>query len=111
MTVVPFPGSPDIERTLCRAIETRRLVAFVLQGFPRRAEPHDLGIVHGVKKLFFYQAGGRSRSGRPFGWRWAALRDIRDLQVLDEQFDGPRDAHTAHRVQWDRLIASVSRRV
>lgn len=111
MTVVPFPRSPDVEGTLCRAIQERRVIAFVLQGFPRRAEPHDLGIVRGVKKLFFYQTGGRSRSGRPLGWRWAELPQIRELQLLDERFDGPRDTHSARHVAWERLIASVSRPV
>lgn len=108
-TIHPFPGSGHLEATLCRAIDQRRLVSFTLHGYARRAEPHDLGVVNGVTKLFFYQVGGGSQSARPFGWRWAVLSEIRDLRVLEERFAGARDAGSQRRVRWDRLIASVSR--
>ena len=101
----------DVDRLLRSAISERRLVTFTLKGLPRRAEPHDYGIIDGVPKLFFYQVGGRSRSGRPIGWRWAILPEVSDLTVLDATFAGTRPSPSGRHVKWDVLFASVSRRM
>jgi hypothetical protein len=98
------------DHLLRAAIADKRLVAFTLGGLPRVAEPHDYGIIGGVPKLFFYQVGGRSRSGRPVGWRWGVLSNIGDLHVLADGFPGSRPAPSGRHVHWDRLIASVSDR-
>ena len=98
----------DVDAALRRAIDEKRLITFMLHGFSRRAEAHDFGIVKGVTKLFFYQVGGASRSGPPVGWRWAQVDEIQDLRLLDERFAGARDSSARH-VDWDRLVASVSR--
>lgn len=92
------------------AIRERRIVTFTLAGLPRRAEPHDYGVIPGVPKLFFYQVGGRSRSGRPIGWRWAVLSEIEQLSILDDTFRGTRPTQSGHHVRWDELFASVSER-
>jgi hypothetical protein len=68
-------------------------------------------VIGGVHKLFFYQVGGGSRSGRPVGWRWGVLDEIQELTLLDEHFAGARDTHTERHAHWDRLLASVSRDV
>ena len=63
--------SADFDKLVKTAIRERRLVAFILDGRPRLGEPHDYGLIDGEPRLFFYQVGGESRSGRPRGWRWA----------------------------------------
>ena len=100
--------STNLDRSLRTAIRERRLVAFVLDGKPRLAEPHDYGLIDGEPRLFCYQVAGESRSGRPFGWRWAALRKISDLRVTDRHFRGPRPAPSGKHVKWDALFATVS---
>lgn len=65
------------DQLICAAIAERRLVTFTLDGFRRIAEPHDYGIIDGAPRLFFYQVGGESRSGRPIGWRWGHARSHR----------------------------------
>jgi hypothetical protein len=97
----------DVDRLLRTAIQERRLVAFTLHGHHRRAEPHDYGIIGGIAKLFFYQVGGASRSGRPVGWRWAVIPDIADLAILDA---GTRPTPSGKHIAWDTLFASVSHR-
>ncbi len=97
-----------MEGLLRQAIAERRLVTFVLDGRRRVGEPHDYGITGGEARLFFYQTGGESRSGRPMGWRWAVLSKMSDLKLLDERFPGPRAAPTGRHVKWDVLFASVS---
>ena len=99
-----------VDQLLCVAIAERRLVTFDLDGFRRVAEPHDFGVIDGVAKLFFYQIGGESRSGRPVGWRWAVLPRISNLQILGEAFSGPRPVSSGRHVHWDALIATVSPR-
>jgi hypothetical protein len=103
----PFAGA---DRLLRSAIAERRLVTFVLDGCRRIAEPHDYGVMNGELRLFFYQTGGESRSGRPFGWRWATLAKISGLQALDERFAGPRETPSGRHIQWDTLLATVSPR-
>jgi hypothetical protein len=98
------------DQRLCLAIAERRLIAFDLDGRPRIAEPHDYGIIDGVARLFFYQIGGQSRSGRPVGWRWGMLPKISNLRILRDRFPGTRPAPSGRHVQWDTLIATVSPR-
>jgi hypothetical protein len=104
------PGAA-VDQLLRTAIREKRLVAFVLDGYERIAEPHDYGIVNATVRLFFYQVGGASRSGRPIGWRWAELSKISELKVLDRRFAGPRPAPSGRHVRWELLYASVSRPV
>ena len=55
-----------------------------------RAGDIEYGVADGVPTLFFYQTGGRSRSGKPLGWRNAVLAEIRSLRMLEERFAGTR---------------------
>lgn len=66
----------DEDAELRTAIAGERLVSFVLDGRLRIAEPDDYGVIAGVRRLFFYQVGGESRSGRPMGRRWGDLSKI-----------------------------------
>ncbi|HVE89713.1 MAG TPA: hypothetical protein VNA44_08425 [Burkholderiaceae bacterium] len=97
----------DFDKVLKTAIRERRLITFVLDQRPRRAEPHDYGLIDGEPRLFFYQVGGESRSGRPVGWRWAVLSKVSELRVLDERFSGPRPAPSGRHVKWDKLFATA----
>jgi hypothetical protein len=69
-------NSGNLDQLLRTAIHAKRLVTFALDGTRRVGEPHDYGIINGVPKLFFWQTGGESRSGRPVGWRWAETRTV-----------------------------------
>jgi hypothetical protein len=95
---------------ICAAISERRLVTFILDGFRRIAEPHDYGIIDGVARLFFYQVGGESRSGRPVGWRWGVISKISGLRILNDTFPGSRAAPSGRHIHWDTLMATVSPR-
>lgn len=98
-----------MDEQLRRAIVERRLIAFSLDGRERVAEPHDYGVVDGEPRLFFYQVGGASRSGRPLGWRWAVVARISGLRLLDDHFPGPRATPSGRHQRWEKLLASVSR--
>jgi hypothetical protein len=111
--VLSFPADRPLvgqDQLLRSAIAGKRLVAFVLGGCRRIAEPHDYGIYRGERRLFFYQVGGESRSRPATGWRWAILSKVSGLEVLDETFAGSRPAPTGQHVQWDALIATATTR-
>ncbi len=99
--------SADFDKLLRNAIRERRVVAFNLDQRARVAEPHDYGLIDGEPRLFFYQVGGESRSGRALGWRWAVLSKISELRVLDRHFHGSRPVPSARHVKWDKLFATV----
>ena len=99
---------PTLHRTLCAAIAERRLLDFSSKNHGRTAEPHEYGVKDGVRKLFYYQVGGESSSGRPVGWRWAEAAEMTGVVVLDQRFAGPRPAPSGRHVKWDKLFASVS---
>jgi hypothetical protein len=52
-----------IHRLLCAAINSKRLIEFQYKQRRRIAEPHDYGMIEGVKKLPTYQIEGESESG------------------------------------------------
>jgi hypothetical protein len=100
----------NLDKLVRTAIAERRVITFSLDGLRRVAEPHDYGLIDGERKLFFYQIGGQSRSGKPLGWRWALLSKVSDLQILDRHFAGSRPAPSGRHVEWDQLFATVSAR-
>jgi hypothetical protein len=100
----------DIDELLRVAIAEKRLVTFVLDGYRRVAEPHDFGVIDGVRRLFFFQVGGASHSGRPLGWRWAIVDKMSELRLLDDHFPGSRSVPSGRHHRWEILFASVSRR-
>ncbi len=107
------PNSPDqppaaIHELLCEAISNKRLIEFEYKDCRRIAEPHDYGVIQGVKKLLAYQIGGESQSGRLPNWRWAEVEKINRVQVLKEKFAGARTVPSGEHILWDSRFASVS---
>jgi hypothetical protein len=96
-----------VDILLRAAIAEKRRVSFTLHGRPRVAEPHDYGIMKGVPTLLFYQTGGESNSAPPRGWRQAKLEEISQLQLLTEEFAGPRPSASDRHMRWDKLFATV----
>jgi hypothetical protein len=97
-----------LDADLRTAIAERRLITFELAGHQRIAEPHDYGVAEGKVRLLFYQVGGTSSSGKPFGWRSASTANLENVRVLDERFGGPRRTPTERHRRWDTILASVS---
>jgi len=65
----------DTDRLIRTAIAELRLIRFQLAGLLRIAEPHDYGIMNGTLRLFVFQVGGKSRSGRLPDWRLVTVAD------------------------------------
>jgi hypothetical protein len=97
-----------LDADLRTAITERRLIAFELAGHQRIAEPHDYGVAGGKAHLLFYQVGGFSSSGKPFGWRSVSTAKLENVRILNDRFGGPRRTPTERHKTWDVIIASVS---
>jgi hypothetical protein len=100
---------PDTDRLIRTAIAQLRLIRFQLDGLLRIAEPHDYGIMNGTLRLFVFQVGGESRSGRLPDWRLVTVADASGFELLERTFSGPRPTGSRKRQPWEKLFASVSR--
>jgi hypothetical protein len=99
----------EADRLIRTAIAQRRVIRFQLGGLLRVAEPHDYGIMNGTLRLFVYQVGGESRSGRLPDWRWVTLSEASSFELLERTFSRRRPAASGKHQHWDKLFASVSR--
>lgn len=100
--------SASVHDLLFFAIQNKRLIEFEYQGKSRTAEPHDYGIIDGVRKLLVYQLRGESKSGSLPDWRLVEVPHIKKLRVSDEQFRGGRSVPYGKHKKWDELYIRVS---
>jgi len=79
---------------VCDAVRARRLLRFVYEGYERIVEPHVYGInTQSHEMLSAYIVSGWSASRPESGWRNYLVREMHDVQVLAEPFDGPRGGY------------------
>lgn len=90
------------------ALENKRLISFEYQGYPRVAEPHDYGIMNCVNTLLVYQVRGRSKTGNVPGWKHIRESEVRQLEVLEEQFPGGRTVPSGQHKKWDKVFIRVA---
>lgn len=80
---------------ICSAIQNKKLLEFIYDGYFRRVEPHTLGVSkRGNDLLSAYQVSGESKEGKVPDWKQFNLEKIQDLIVLNETFVNPRDGYT-----------------
>jgi hypothetical protein len=97
---------PRFHRTLMTAIDRKRLIACLVDGKRRVAEPHDYGVHKGKVRLFAYQIEGESSAPLP-GWRWFDIPKISKLALLRRSFPGNRPAPSGKHHRWDQIFARV----
>ena len=92
--------------TISEAIEQRHLLRVEYRTAPgyRRVEPHACGWSrHDDALAQVYQVSGPSLSGASEGWKMLRLDRVLSLEMLDEQFDGPRDEYVRGGSQIPRI--------
>jgi hypothetical protein len=102
------PASQSLHESLYAAIQTRRLVRFLYSGKLRIAEPHDFGMLSGRARLFCYQIGGESGTGRLPDWRLFDVPRISNFEVLERTFPGNRPIPSSKHHQWEKLFIRVA---
>ena len=80
-----------LPQLICDAIASRRLLMFAYGDAVRVVEPHLFGVNSaGHESLSAWLRAGHSRSDPEGWWRTYLLDGMRDVQILDETFAGPR---------------------
>ena len=100
---------PHLDQLLRTAIEQTRLLRLRYQNKLRIVEPHDYGEHNGIIKLLTYQVGGSSSGPLP-NWRWMNVRQISDVQLLNQTFPGRRPTASGKHHKWDKLFIRVKPR-
>jgi predicted DNA-binding transcriptional regulator YafY len=94
--------------TICEAIENKQSLSFTYERLPRTVEPHKVGrTTAGNVVLSGYQTGGQSHSNSIPYWRLYKLSKIKDLSVLDEDFDGPRPRYKPTDKRMRRIYCKI----
>ena len=105
-----FPAIPlkTLDDQLRFAIANKRLLRLTYEGAPRIVEPHDYGLLNGVRRLFVFQlekAGHLDR--RMHVWRLLDLPKFEGCLVLEDTFTGTRAVAGQRHHRWDVLYARV----
>lgn len=70
------------------AIEGKRRIAFQYQGTQRIVEPHLVGINSKMNEaLRAFQTNGESTSGNIQSWKMFLIKDIENIEILNEVFE------------------------
>jgi predicted DNA-binding transcriptional regulator YafY len=74
------------------AIENKQLLSFVYQNKNRKVEPYTFGqSKQGKDTLSAFQIKGGSDASADLCWRQFALREMKNLKLLDEKFEEVRE--------------------
>ena len=84
------------------------MIRFVYRGHVRIAEPHVAGIKDGKEGMLTYQTGGSSSSGGLPMWRRFELDGVSQLEMLDDDFPGRREASSGEHSSWDETYEIVA---
>lgn len=90
---------------ICTAIRERRLIHLTYHWGHRIVEPHAYGRNdNGHELLRVFQLRGASESGEPYGWKLLRMDEITGLNVLEENFSGPRSGYARNDKALDERI-------
>ncbi len=94
------------DELICRAIDEMRRMRMVYRGGGERIiEPHAFGYDRKEeKKLRAYQVSGHSESGENEGWKTFIVSLITDLELGEDNFEGPRGGYNP---QGDEMIPHI----
>jgi hypothetical protein len=87
-------GASPVHLLICQAIASRQLLMFGYGDLVRVVEPHLFGLnTAGHDALSAWLRAGYSRSDPEGGWRMFLASELREPQMLDEPFAGPRPGY------------------
>lgn len=81
---------------ICNAIQARRRLRFIYDGYERIVEPHLYGITTASNEAVrCWLVAGWSESEAAPGWRTYLVREMHDVHALAQGFDAPREGYVA----------------
>ena len=97
-----------MNKDICSAIKTKRIITFYYDGGLRRIEPYCHGVTKkGNEVLRAFQISGYSRSGSPIGWKLFSVSKISNLKILDETFHSIRRDYNPNDSVMSRIFCRV----
>ena len=97
-----------MNKDICSAIKTKRIITFYYDGGLRRIEPYCHGVTKkGNELLRAFQISGYSRSGNPIGWKLFSLSKIANLKILDDTFQSIRRDYNPKDSAMSRIFCKV----
>ncbi len=103
-----YKGFYMIKDTIIDAIQSRRVIEFSYNGYPRVVEPFLLGITtKGKLTVRGFQIGGSSSSGHATGWHMFTVSNFANLRVSDQTFSGSRPDYNPADSAMVSIIAHV----
>jgi hypothetical protein len=101
---------PVLPQLICDAIASRRLLMFAYGDVVRVVEPHLFGVNSaGHESLSAWLRAGHSRADPEGWWRTYLLDGMRDVQLLDETFTGPREGYNPDDERMARIVCRLER--
>ena len=95
---------------ICEAIRARRLLIFGYGDRVPVVEPHAYGLSSAEHEvLSAWLRPGHSRGEPEGGWRTYRVDQMRELQMLDERFDGPRAGYNPDDARMLRVFCRIER--
>lgn len=93
---------------LIRAIQERKTVTYIYDGYYREVEPHACGVFdNGRTDLIGYQVGGQSKSDSDPPWRNFSVEKIQNLTVTDRVFPHNRPDYNPDDQRLNPVFAKV----
>lgn len=90
------------------AIQSRRLIRLVYDGYHRTVEPHSYGqTAEGNDLVSVWQVDGGSKKGERRGWKNFRLDETRAVEVLNETFQGPRTGYKRGNIALHKIYAQL----
>lgn len=103
----PADVDPALHELILTAIHEKRLLRFSYKDKLRIAEPQDYGVQKDAIHLFTYQIAGESSSGPLPEWRKFAVKNMSNVELLNQKFSGGRLVPEQRHQEWDVLFARV----
>lgn len=94
--------------TACVALKSGVRIRFQYSGQERVAEVHTVGFSKKNAPIMrAWQVRGGSQSGNPTSWRVFNLDEVRDVQVLEEKSEAPRQGYRRGDSSVDRIVCEL----
>ena len=101
-------GENLLNKKICSAIESKRIITFMYDRGLRKVEPYCYGVSAKVKEfLRAFQISGYSSSGISKGWKLFSVAKISNLKVLDEVFQKIRSEYNPNDSVMTRIFCRV----
>ncbi|MDH7554073.1 MAG: hypothetical protein QHH74_10475 [Spirochaetota bacterium] len=99
-----------MNKLLCEAIKSKKIIRFYYEGYERIVEPHAYGIHKDTENevLRAYQIGGYSSSGKIPVWRLYVVSKMINIIITDDSFEHPRPDYKMNDSMMSKIFCQIN---